>query len=289
MVTAGGFRPAAGKLRGPNQGLFVMQKANRPQSLSHNQIVVYQQPGVQMAQRSNVTALKNRGNRIADELATALEERIVSGVLQEGQKLPTENEMMKEFGISRSPIREAIKTLDSRGFVEALPKHRPVVKGLGYDAISDVIGGLARHLINQPGGVRKIFDMRIFVEAGLVRMAALEAVKADIARLRAALEENGDQIQDSDKFYDTDMAFHGVLYAVPRNPIFITIHRSFNDWLDWHWRQMPRLPERNARNFEAHKAIFDAILNRDPDEAEAALRRHLEDAWKQVKNTFDDV
>ena len=220
-----------------------------------------------MVRQGNTPAIKNRGNRIADEVVTTLEEKIVSGDLRKGQMLPTEHELMKEFGISRSPIREAIKTLDSRGLVEALPKHRPIVKGLDYDTVSGVVGGLVKHLINQPGGVKKIFDVRIFVEAGLVRMAALKAEKTDIARLRAALEENGTHIQDSDRFYDTDMAFHAVLYAIPRNPVFNTIHRSFNDWLDWHWRQMPRLPDRNALNFEAHKAIFDAILNRDPDEA----------------------
>ena len=242
-----------------------------------------------MKSQNDTTTYRKRGNRIADEVVLALEKRIVSGDLREGQMLPTEHELMKEFGISRAPIREAIKSLDSRGLVEALPKHRPVVKGLGYNTISDVVGGLVKHLVNQPGGVKKIFDVRIFVESGLVRMAALEAEKSDIARLRAALDENGRQIQDSDKFYDTDMAFHAVLYSIPRNPVFDSIHRSFNDWLDWHWRRMPRLPERNAHNFESHSEIFEAILNRDPDEAERVLRRHLEEAWVQVKSTVKDL
>ena len=239
-----------------------------------------------MAKRDGITAIQNQGDSIAEAVAAALEERIIAGDLQVGQMLPTEYELMAEYGVSRSPIREAIRVLDSKGLVEARSKHRPVVKGLGYETISGVVGGLVKHLVNQPGGVKKIFDVRIFFEAGLVRLAALEANKTDIARLRAALEENGTQIQDSDRFYDTDMAFHGVLYSIPRNPVYDSIHRSFNDWLDWHWWQMPRLPERNARNFEAHTAIFNAILNRDPDEAEASLRRHLEESWKQVRDTF---
>jgi DNA-binding GntR family transcriptional regulator len=50
---------------------------------------------------------------------------------------------------------------------------------------------------------------------------------------------------------------------------------------------MPRLVDRNQRNFEAHSAIFQAILMRDPDAAEAALRSHLDAAWDQVRDTFD--
>jgi len=56
-----------------------------------------------------------------------------------------------------------------------------------------------------------------------------------------------------------------------------------------HWVKMPRLPDRNQRNYKAHAAIFDAILSRDPDEAEKRLVSHLNDAWAQVVDTFDDL
>ena len=233
--------------------------------------------------------LEKHGTRAADTVISTLEERIVSGILRDGQMLPAERELMEEFGTSRTVVREAVKMLSSKGLVQALPRHRPIVRTPNYDTILGVVDGLIKHLTGQPGGVKQIFDIRIFVEAGLVRMAALEATKTDIANLRKALEKNGAHIGDSDAFYDSDMDFHAVLYTIPRNPIFSTIHRSFSDWLDWHWRQMPRLPERNARNYESHKAIFEAILNRDPDEAENVLRRHLDDAWKQVQNTFGEI
>ncbi len=245
--------------------------------------------GLKIAQQSDVSTLKKSHPRAADGVVAALEERIFSGALTDGQMLPAERELMEEFGISRTVAREAVKMLDSKGLVEALPRHRPVVKRPDYDTVLNVIGGLVKHLIGQPGGVKQIFDIRIFVEAGLVRMAALQAKKTDIANLRAALSRNKACIEDSDAFYDTDIAFHAVLFTIPRNPLFVAIHKSFTDWLDWHWRQMPRLPERNARNYEAHNAIFQAILNRDPDAAEQALRRHLDDAWTQVCDTFGEI
>ena len=203
--------------------------------------------------------------------------------------LPAERELMEEFGTSRTVVREAVKMLSSKGLVEARPRHRPIVRTPNYDTILGVIGGLVKHLTGQPHGLSKSLIFAFLLKRGWCGWLHWKRKKTDIANLRKALEKNGATIGDSDRFYDTDMAFHSVLYTIPRNPVFITIHRSFNDWLDWHWRQMPRLPERNAHNFESHKAIFEGILNRDPDEAEAALRRHMDDAWQQVKNTFGEI
>ncbi|MGJ8558379.1 MAG: FCD domain-containing protein, partial [Sulfitobacter geojensis] len=152
-----------------------------------------------------------------------------------------------------------------------------------------MLGGLVGHLTHASGGTRQIFDLRIFVEAGLVRLAAEKASKEQIARLKAALKSNEDSIDDSLAFYETDRAFHRLLYDVVDNPVFPAIHTAFSDWLDVRWRQMPRDPERNRTNFEAHKSILDAILDRDPDRAEDALRAHLESAWDQVKRSFDDL
>ena len=87
-------------------------------------------------------------------------------------------------------------------------------------------------------------------------------------------------------FYLTDRAFHAVLYDIPRNPVLPAIHKAYVTWLAPQWSRMPRLPERNKANFEAHARIFEGILMRDPDAAEQALRAHLEQAWDQVCATF---
>lgn len=222
-------------------------------------------------------------------VVAAIEARIFSGELKDGQSLPAERSIVETMGVSRPVAREAIKILSGKGLLEVQPRHRPIVRKPDAHTVMDVLGGLVGHLTGQAGGIRQIFDIRIFVEAGLVRQAAVGADKADIARLRQALEDNRASIDDSLAFYETDKVFHGVLYSIPGNPIFPAIHHAFCDWLDVRWRQMPRLPDRNRRNYEAHAAIVEAILDRDPDRAEKALRDHLEAAWAQVRDTFDDL
>ncbi|MEM1401245.1 MAG: FCD domain-containing protein, partial [Pseudomonadota bacterium] len=67
------------------------------------------------------------------------------------------------------------------------------------------------------------------------------------------------------------------------------VHGAYSNWLAPHWSAMPRKPDRNRRNFEAHTKIYDAVLHRDPDKAEDMLRAHLDQAWRQVSSTFDDL
>jgi len=112
------------------------------------------------------------------------------------------------------------------------------------------------------------------VETALVRQAALHAEKDDVAALKQALEENRAAIDDSEHFWRTDMDFHGVLYRITGNPVLPAIHKAYTTWLSPYWEK-PRPPEANQTNYQAHKAIFEAILMRDPDAAEERLRSHL--------------
>lgn len=227
--------------------------------------------------------------RASDQLIELFERQILDGELQAGQPLPPEREIVQGHGVSRTVVREALRALANKGLITARPGHRPVVAQPGYDAAIGVLESIVNQLLGQPGGIRNLFDVRTRMEASLVRDAARIARSDDIERLEAALAANLEAVPDSAKFYETDVAFHGILYDIPGNPVLPAIHRAYTEWLSKQWLQMPRLPSRNQANYEAHKAIFDAILRRDADKAEAALRVHLDAAWRQVSSTFDGL
>ncbi|MEM6939323.1 MAG: FCD domain-containing protein [Pseudomonadota bacterium] len=227
--------------------------------------------------------------RSADKLVATFEAMIRDGHLKEGVALPPEREIVQDYGVSRTVAREAVLSLSSKGLVHARPGFRPVVRRPGYETAIGVVSSLVPQLLRQPGGVRNLFEIRIMMEASLARTAAQDAGRDDIRALKAALEKNGDAIDDSEAFYATDVDFHGVLYKIPGNPLLPALHRAYTDWLAPQWSNMPRLSQRNKENFEAHGLIFDAILMRDPDEAEHYLREHLASAWDQVRTTFEEL
>ncbi|MEM9318004.1 MAG: FadR/GntR family transcriptional regulator [Pseudomonadota bacterium] len=229
------------------------------------------------------------GGRAADHVVKTLEERIRRGAFADRDALPPERDLMEEFGTSRTVVREAVRVLSSHGLIDAKPRHRPVVRQVGFEAAIDAAGAVVTHLLHKPRDVKNLFDTRILVEAMLARQAALSADREDIFDLKAALAANAAAVHDSEMFYKTDIQFHSVLYRVSGNEALPAIHRAYTTWLAPQWSKMPRLPERNAQNLAAHTAILDAILLRDPDAAEVALRTHLEDAWAQVRQTFGDL
>lgn len=226
-------------------------------------------------------------HRAADAVVRAIEAQIVSGQLADGGPLPSERHLIATFGVSRTVVREAVAALASRGLVQSRPRYRPVVRRPGYEAALAAVSGVVGHLLDNNDGVKNLYDLRIFLEAALVRHAALHARKEDIAALAAALAANEAAISDSERFYLTDVAFHAVLYGIPRNPVLRAIQGAFASWLAPQWSQMQRSPQRNRINYLRHADIFNAIRDRDPDAAEAALDAHLHAAWEFVRGTFE--
>ena len=227
--------------------------------------------------------------RAADAVIRSLEERIHAGALADGERLPSERDLMEAYGISRTVVREAVLALAAKGLVETRPRARPVVRKPGYASAMHAIGNIVTHLLHRREGVEAVFDTRVMIEAALVRRAALEAGKDEIAELREALEANAAVIDDADDFYRTDVAFHGVLYKSTGNPIMPALHEAWTTWLMPQWQKIPRSPERNRANYLGHKAVFEAILMRDPDAAEKAMRAHLQETWARVSKTFEDL
>jgi GntR family transcriptional regulator, sialic acid-inducible nan operon repressor len=245
--------------------------------------------GMRMLDDTKPTEILSRATtRAADAVVIRIESRISGGELPDGSFLPAERELMAEYGISRTVAREAVARLASRGLIEARHRFRPVVRRPGYDAALSALGGIVSHLLKSNTGVKNLYDTRVFLEAALARHAALHARKEDIVALRSGLLANEQAIPDSERFYATDVAFHAVLYEVPRNPVFPSVHKAFTSWLAPHWQRMLRSPERNRINYLSHREICEAIVERDPDAAERALQNHLGAAWEYVRGTFSE-
>jgi DNA-binding FadR family transcriptional regulator len=229
---------------------------------------------------------KSGAARRSDAVVADLMRMIQSGNLQEGERLPAERDLMQRYGVSRAAVREAIVSLSNRGLIETRLGHRPIVRKPDYEIAVDKVGNLVGHLVVDREGVWNLFDTRIFIEAALARWAANHARRDDLEELRAALDANREAIGDPIIFDETDAAFHAVLYRIPGNPIYPAVHKAYVEWLTQHWRSMPRGTDIDLMNHAGHRAIFDAIAMRDPDNAEEAMRRHLVAAWEFVRSTF---
>lgn len=129
-----------------------------------------------------------------------------------------------------------------------------------------------------------------------MRYAAENATDEQISLLSKALEINGQSLDDNAQFIRSDVDFHRVLAEIPGNPIFMATHVALLDWLI---AARPKVSEQelhhhNNVSFQEHIAIFNAIRDRDPDEADRALQTHLKSVsatWRALgksKNPLND-
>ncbi|MGL4294549.1 MAG: GntR family transcriptional regulator, partial [Aestuariivirga sp.] len=139
-----------------------------------------------------MTVLKR--SRLFEQIAEILEQRIRSQQSAPGDELPSERDLMKEFGVGRTAVREALFHLQRMGLVELRPGARARVATPTPAAVMSSLAGSARYLLSAPEGIRHFQEARILFETGLVRDAARLATEQDIARLAAALRANGDAI-----------------------------------------------------------------------------------------------
>jgi DNA-binding FadR family transcriptional regulator len=219
------------------------------------------------------TAVRQR--KLYEEVAARLERMIAEGHYAAGDALPSQRTLMETFAVGRPAIREALFHLQKMGLIDIRSGTRAIVTLPTPAFVVDALAVTARHMLAAPGGVQNFQSLRVFFEVGLARHAAEHATADDLARFRAALDENRASLGDLKRFERTDVDFHYVLAVIPRNPMFTAIHAALAEWL-LEQRQTTLAPGEDKVAYEAHRAIFEAVAAHDADRAEAAMREHLD-------------
>ena len=214
--------------------------------------------------------------KLFEQVAAHLERQILDGRLLPGDQLPPERDLRDRFGVGRPAIREALIALSRAGLVELTNGARArVAKPTASGVLAGVLPAV-RQLLSTDQGHRHLQRVRQFFEVGLARQVAREATEADLARLGEALARNEAAVGDEPLFIRTDIAFHYVLADVTRNPVFTALHDALSAWLADQRIVTLADPGQDRVAYAAHKRIHDAIVARDADAAEAAMREHLE-------------
>jgi GntR family L-lactate dehydrogenase operon transcriptional regulator len=227
------------------------------------------------------------GRRLATQLATTLQKRILAGDFAVGDRLPAERALAGEFGVSRSSVREAIQMLASQGllssrqgggtFVRALPAGRE--GNWGRQAIVEPLEQLFR---DNPDYRYDVLEIRLALEGAAATHAARRATEEDRVRLRQRFEAT---LQDGDEatpavLAQVDAAFHLAIAEASHNLVLQQIIRGMFDLLAASTSQsleklylVPRVSEALA---EQHRLLMQAVLDGDPDRARAASDAHID-------------
>jgi DNA-binding FadR family transcriptional regulator len=213
---------------------------------------------------------------LSEQVAEQLEAEILEGRLSENAQLPSERELMEQFGVGRPAVREALFYLQRLGLIAINSGTRARVIRPTAEAVMARLSGVTRQLLSKPDGQQYFQEARAMFEISLARYAAVNASEEDLQQLRDALQDNRDAIGDEARFKRSDNDFHGVLASIGRNPIFDAIHVALSEWLDDRRAQVLQQQDEDKAATAAHAEIIEAIESRNPDAAEAAMRCHLD-------------
>lgn len=224
--------------------------------------------------KSNVKPIKRR--RVTDQIVEQLVSLIASGKLKKGDKLPVELELMEQFGVGRSSLREAIGALLFTGVLTAHPG-----RGTFVSVSSDEFLSRALTWRIKMGGenIKELIEARIALEQALAGLAAVSATETDIAEIRHYLElmkkntqkRNPDQVQ-------TDLLFHLALAKASHNATLFGFLSELRNLMILWLKQALRAAKIYSLGdiIKDHEAILNAVAAHEVEKAQSAMRRHLE-------------
>ncbi|MBV4457671.1 FadR family transcriptional regulator [Pseudomonas sp. COR58] len=217
---------------------------------------------------------RKRAHNLAHDLVEKLTQGILLGQMLPGDKLPSENSIVREHGVSRTVVREAISKLQASGLVET--RH-----GIGTFVIERAPEQGLRLNVETALGVRGILELRMGLETQAAALAAQRRSEQQLTQMRQALDDYRRLLANNDSCVEADRRFHLLIAEATGNVCFTEIMQQLGSAM------IPRArvnaAERGAVDLsklgelasQEHEAILNAIRRQDPDAARAAMWLHL--------------
>ncbi|MBS0638558.1 MAG: GntR family transcriptional regulator [Acetobacteraceae bacterium] len=217
------------------------------------------------------TTNQTRAERLAGQISNA----ILTGEFPPGARLD-EQQLAGRFGVSRTPVREALRQLATSGLIDLRPRRGALVAAVTQDELQTMFAAMAE------------------MEAACARLSAMHMTPAERQQLQQLQDTMASLVKtgDPDAYADANQAFHLAIYTGSHNTMLNEFTSRLRTRLSPFRRAQFRTDGRLPRSWEEHQAVVDAILAEDAPGAHAAMLRHVgrvEDAFDQFSSSARPV
>jgi len=219
-----------------------------------------------------------RRNKVYEEVARQLQQMILKK-LRPGDKLPSERELAEALGVSRSSIRDAIRSLELVGLVEPRQGAGTVVREISASTIMNPFAALLRHKLELVG---ELIDFRMMLEPPLAARAATHRSEEEIDELAEILRRQEAKLGRGELAIEEDSEFHYTIAMASGNSVVLKVLDLLMDLLRDTRARSLQSEGRPQKSLAGHRRIFSAIKRQDAEAAKAAMRRHIEDVEEIV-------
>ncbi len=209
---------------------------------------------------------------LREVVCESLREAIRNGILKPGERI-MEIQLAEELGVSRTPVREAIRKLELEGYVVMMPRRGTYVASMSIRDINE------------------IFEIRTALESLSNGLAADHITDEELEHLQRLLVIIGGYIKEGnmEKIVETDIEFHDTMYHAARNTRLVGIISNLSDQLTRFRTLSMSYPGRLEATLEEHRLIVEAIAQGDRKAASKAAERHMENSEKTLLKAMELV
>jgi GntR family transcriptional repressor for pyruvate dehydrogenase complex len=219
--------------------------------------------------------------KVSAQIAEQIRSSILAGEFKPGDKLPPERELAEMFGVSRPSVREALNMLAAAGMLESYQGGGTVVKSLVETGVGNPLSELIR--LEQARAL-DVIEVRKGMEAWTAYYAAQRAGAEDVRKL-GEIVENMRRNLGMRPSEDLDANFHIIIAKATHNVVWLHLMQSFYEALKVFqqsvWRAVYLTDEDHRILYEHHRAIYEAIRDKDAEGARTAMLQHLDFAEKR--------
>jgi GntR family transcriptional repressor for pyruvate dehydrogenase complex len=222
--------------------------------------------------------------RIYEEVIDIIVQRIHSGELTAGQRLPPERILAEEMRVSRTSLREALRALESMGYIYSVPGGGNYVNSV---SLEHVLSPLSAMVAQDKMLAADIIEVRQHLEVHMATLAARNASKQQISQIYSTILNMQADVENGGNGIEGDNQFHLEIAQASQNKAFAIIMKLVAEVLTESRKATLEIPGQPAKSIEDHIAIFEAIRSGDEKRAAVEMSAHLSKARQNLaENTF---
>jgi GntR family transcriptional regulator, transcriptional repressor for pyruvate dehydrogenase complex len=223
-----------------------------------------------------------RRQKVYEAVAEQIE-RLILTKLKPGDKLPSERELTDVLRVSRSSIRDAIRSLELVGLVEPRQGAGTIVCEPRDDSATNPFAEALKHKHDMVG---ELLDFRKMIEPPLAARAAQHVRPEDIVKLEEILRRQEAKLAADDLAVAEDAEFHYAIAMASGNSVLLKVQDFLMDLLRDTRQRALQVPGRSQKSLNGHRRILEAIKRHDAEAASAAMCRHIEEIERIVLKNF---
>ncbi len=223
-----------------------------------------------------------RRNKVYEQVASQIE-RLILQKLQPGDKLPSERELAEMLQVSRSSIRDAIRSLELMGLVEPRQGAGTIVRELSAESL---VNPFANALKRRRALVSELLDFRKMLEPPLAARPATHASPDEVSEMEEILHRQEATLSHGEVAIAEDAEFHYSIALASGNSVVLKVLDILMDLLRDTRERSLQLEGRPQKSLAGHRRILAAIKRHDAEAAKDAMRRHIEDVEEIVLDEF---